>query len=259
MRYSPSKYLPLLSFVILFISVLSLSALTWTALHYYRLLYMTKLDPLGLDSIQRRLHSFPHQNSSRNITFIGDSRARSWPTPSSLNSYSFLNLGVSGHTTSQVLLLFSHLLQSPFKPNIVVIQVGINDLKTLPLFPTKRQSILDLCQTNIHNLVSLSRKSGALVVVTTIMPVGHIPLFRRPLWSQDIYSAIDDCNQSIRSLKSDGVFILETSSILTGPNGRVLPNYQLNFLHINDLGYRALNTELIPLLHLLTSKSLTPN
>jgi lysophospholipase L1-like esterase len=205
------------------------------------------------------LRSFPHQNLNRNITFIGDSRARSWPTPSSLNSYSFLNLGVSGHTTSQVLLLFRHLLQSPFKPNIVVIQAGINDLKTLPLFPTRRQNIVDLCQTNIHNLVSLSRKSGARVVVTTIMPVGYIPLLRRPLWSQDIDSAIDDCNQSIRSLKSDNVYIFETSSVLSGPNGRVFPNYQLNSLHINDLGYRALNNELIPMLDILTSKSLTPN
>jgi hypothetical protein len=244
---------PFLLVFIFFISALLFSiALLFTSLYYYRLFNKTKLDPIGQASLEKLFYSSNFSYSSNYIALIGDSRARSWPTPSSLNSHSFINLGVSGHTTSQVLIRFQSLVSSRFRPNIIVFQAGINDLKTIPLFPNNKDEIIANCQDNISELVALALQSGAFVVLTTILPVGDIPLHRRLLWSNEISTAIDLCNQTIRSLRSDRVFILETAPILSNNKVRVLPMYQLNSLHINTDGYRVLNHHLVPLLDRIT-------
>jgi lysophospholipase L1-like esterase len=236
----------------LFLSFLANILLFGASLHYYRLLSKVKLDPLGLNSLQPNFNPTYKGDSQLSVAFLGDSRALSWPQPSTSLPLTFTNLGVSGHTTSQTLLRFRHFLANNDAPDIIVIQAGINDLKTIPIFPAQREEIVSNCQRNLANLVSLSVNSGAVVVISTIFPVGNISPIRAPLWPREVDEAILKCNNSIRLLSSDRVHVLESSDILADPQGRIYKQYQKNFLHLNSFGYRRLNEILLPMLVRIT-------
>ena len=164
-----------------------------------------------------------------------------------MSNFTFVNRGIGAQTTAQVLGRFARDV-APLMADIAVIQVGINDLKALPLFPEERESIVQNTKDNISELVQLSLDGGAQqVVLTTIFPLGEIPWERRLVWSDDVAVAIDEVNSHIASLASDRVKIMNTSAIIAR-HAIVLPKYRRDFLHLNPAGYAALNQELEQLL-----------
>jgi len=218
-----------------------------TSLKYYVFLNQTTLDPFGLlkgsdDPI--------NPAATHRVVMIGDSRAQAWPPPPGIESAQFINQGISGQTTAQVLGRFQQHV-ADLEPDVVLIQVGINDLKTIPLFPDRGANIIEQCGSNIQELASRSLDTGAKVIVTTIIPAGRVPLARIPFWPSEVDQAIDSCNTSIEALSSNRVMVFDTSAIVSGRNGRVQPKYQRDFLHLNGAGYQALNRELTSALNAL--------
>jgi lysophospholipase L1-like esterase len=223
------------------------------SLYYYRLYLKSSLDPLGDDSTSSLVRESKVFRTPR-IIFLGDSRARYWPPPSSLRStFLYDNYAVSGFTTSQVLAHFNRLSLALSPRDIVVIQVGINDLKTIPFFLSDRDRITKLCSENISRLTSLIRDSGATVVLTTIIPTGTIPFYRRPIWPSSVEASLSQCNSEIKQLASDSVYILDTS-MLTDNSGRIPSELQRNFLHISSPAYHLLNTKLSSILSSIPSQ-----
>ncbi|MBI4929003.1 MAG: SGNH/GDSL hydrolase family protein, partial [Anaerolineae bacterium] len=180
------------------------------------------------------------------VVFFGDSRASNWSTPAD-KQYEFLNRGIGAQTTIQVLERFDAHVK-PLMPKVIVIQVGINDLKTIPLFPEDRETIVINCERNIQRIVDKSLDLGATVILTTIFPIGDVPIERRPFWSNEVEKSIDEVNTYIRSLAKDKVIILDAYSVLLGEKGRIQPEYSYDLLHLTDAGYLRLNEELVPLL-----------
>jgi lysophospholipase L1-like esterase len=218
-----------------------------TSLHYYMLLNKVSLDPFGL----RKVSDDPiNKAAAHRVVMIGDSRAQAWPPPPGIESAEFINQGISGQTTAQVLGRFQKHV-ADLEPDIVLIQVGINDLKTIPLFPDRRADIIEQCASNIQELASRSLDTGAKVIVTTIIPAGRVPLVRIPFWPSEVDQAVDSCNTSIETLSSNRVIVFDTSAIVSGGNGSVQPKYQRDFLHLNRAGYQALNRELSSALNAL--------
>ena len=85
--------------------------------------------------------------------------------------------------------------------------------------------------------------------MTTIFPIGDVPLERRLFWSPDIAIAIDDVNTYIRSLAAPNVIVFDTNSLLANvDDGKIRAEYAQDELHINALGYAALNDELAHIL-----------
>jgi lysophospholipase L1-like esterase len=207
------------------------------AKRYYTEANATRLDPLGLQQLD-----IPANPGQPTLVFYGDSRAAQWPEPSGFAGKT-LNLGVGNQTTEQVLLRFNYHL-GQIRPRIVVIQVGINDLKAIPLFPQSEGRIVETCKQNIGKIVSLCRERGAHVVVTTIFPVGKLPIERRMVWSDRVAPAIDEVNRHILSLASADVSVFNSSSVLTGKDGNLISAYSRDFLHLADTGYGRLNEKL---------------
>ena len=133
------------------------------------------------------------------------------------------------------------------QPNIVIIQVGVNDLKTVALFPESRDSIVANCRENIKRIVDESKSLGATVILTTIFPVGEAPIQRKPFWSDDIESAVNEVNVYINTLAEDKVIIFDAFSILANSQGMMLQKYASDELHLNNQGYEILNKELVKL------------
>ena len=215
------------------------------ARHYYLLLNQTTLDPLGLEYIKSNSKEVDASNDSQTkVIFFGDSRAQEWTLPTEIKGFSSINGGISGQTSTQVLGRFEKQVV-PLRPQIILVQVGINDLKAIPLFPDRKTIIVANCKSNIQEIVKRSRSLGATVILTTIIPSGEIPLVRKPFWSSEIDRALVEVNSYISSLQAPNVIIFDSYSLL---NQTQKNNYYKDTLHLNEKGYEILNKELTKVL-----------
>lgn len=220
-----------------FLASAGLNVFLYQQVHkYYLQLNATGLDPLGLNSYPNSAE----KTQQPVIVFYGDSRAASWTAPDQIKNATIINRGIGGQTTAQVLGRFQQHVTS-LKPKLILIQVGVNDLKAIPLFPEQKEAIIRNCKTNIGQIVKKSLDTGAKVVVTTIFPLGMLPVERKPFWSDDVANAINDVNNYIKTLASDRVIVFDSSQVLANSQGIVDPKYSQDFLHINSEGYAALN------------------
>lgn len=219
---------------------------------YYTLLYAVELDPLGLSYFQESAVSSGKDNLLQTVVFYGDSRAAQWPTPA-VNGFRFINRGIGNQTTAQVAGRFDEHI-APIKPDIIVLQLCINDLKTIPLFPGRRQEIISGCESNVQKIVEESLDLNSTVVISTVFPLGKVPLERRLVWSGEIEQSRQEVNEFIRNLSSDRVIVLDAEPLLTDDKGKIKQEYSFDTLHLDEAGYQALNLELTRILASLHQK-----
>ena len=212
---------------------------------YYLEVNETRLDPSGLSHYPVNLKKATDKGKIR-VVFFGDSRAENWILPK-IDGYEFINRGIHAQTSAQTVQRFRYHVNS-LQPNIVIIQVGVNDLKTVALFPERRNSIVANCRANIKQIVDESKNLGAVVILTTIFPVGEAPIQRKPFWSDDIAKTVEEVNAYISTLAEDKVVIFDAFSILADNQGMMLQKYGSDELHLNNRGYEILNKELVQLL-----------
>ena len=215
---------------------------------YYFQLNGLRLDPLGLDSFSDR-SQIESDSSERLVVFYGDSRAANW-NMRAFEGFEFLNRGISSQTSVQVLERYDEHIR-PLSFDILVVQVCVNDLKTIALFPDQKERIIANCRDNIQEIAALATDEGAIVILSTIFPIGQVPLEREFFWSDEIPAAIVEVNSFINSLASEGVIIFDAYSILVDENGEVRQDYSFDELHLNAVGYERLNSDLVELLRSL--------
>lgn len=215
------------------------------ALQAERRLAEQRLDPVGL-----RYPDFPDPPANFGaapvVVLVGDSRAQRWPAPNDPR-YAFVNRGIPDQSSEQVVERFDEQV-APLAPAFVVIVVGINDLKAIPLLPTRRDRIVGQLAYNVRALVGKVQALHAKAILVTLFPLGHVPLVRRPVWSDDVGRAVLEVNESIRALGSAGATVLDAYSLLVETNGTLRREAELDLLHLSDAGYVALNSELLRLL-----------
>ena len=211
---------------------------------YYLQLNDTRLDPLGVEVYPSREIGASRIDRPV-VVLVGDSRAAEWPAPALPAGGTVLNRGIGAQTSTQVLGRFDEDV-APWQPDIVVLQAGINDLKTLPFFEDRERRIIATCIRNLAEIVERSQRLGAHVIITTIVPLGRPSLVRRLVGSARVRAAIDEVNGYISSIESDHVTVLDTGLILADDDGTVLRRYGRDFLHLTPEGYAALNQALEP-------------
>ncbi len=205
---------------------------------YYIELNQVRLDPLGL-SYYAQTPKLREKGDAKRVVIFGDSRAADWVAPN-IEGYEFINRGVGGQTSAQAIQRFdAHV--GDLEPDIVVIQVGVNDLKAIPLMPDSRNVIIDLCRSHIRQIVEKSQALGATVIITTILPVGEVPIVRQPVWSDDIAQAIYEVNGYIDSLADDQVMVFDGFSAIADGQGLMATDHRKDELHLNEQGYSLLN------------------
>lgn len=244
---SNKLFIPLISLILLMLgsSIIFNIILYNQAKKYYLQVNETRLDPFGLNHYPVNLKKAVEKDKIR-VVFFGDSRADGWISPK-ITGYKFINRGIHAQTSVQTLERFEYHVNS-LQPNIIIIQVGVNDLKTIALFPERRNSIVANCRANLKQIVDESKELGATVILTTIFPVGEAPIQRKPFWSDDIRLAVNEVNAFIATLTEDKVVIFDAFSILADSQGMMLQEYALDELHLNDRGYEILNQELVQIL-----------
>jgi lysophospholipase L1-like esterase len=204
-----------------------------------------RLDPAGLRDYAKERAGAPPAGDRPVLAFFGDSRALMWGTPA-LEGYDVRNVGVGFQTTAQLLLRFDADVPR-LKPKVIVIEAGVNDLKTVAVLPARRDEIIADCKKNLATLVERSRATGATVVLTSIFAIGDVPFYRKTSWSDDVAPAVVDVNAYLKSLANEHVLWLDADPVLDDARGKVQPAFQHDFLHVNPAGYGALNEKLAPL------------
>jgi lysophospholipase L1-like esterase len=204
------------------------------------------LDPLGISTFP--VGDDPAERpSSLRVVFFGDSRAQNWSKPAGLPpGVRIINRGIGNQTTPQILGRFDRHV-APLHPRVVVLELGVNDLTKVAVFPKRHGEIVAECEKNIDEIVARARALGATVVLTTIFPIGELPFYRLLFWSKEVDDAIAAVNAHLRGLAQPGVLLLDAGPLLVDSRGVVRPEFSFDFLHLNATGYAALNRGLVPI------------
>lgn len=226
------------------------------SIHLYKKSYIkncrTELDPIGLNIQNEILNNVPAVKSKLRLLLLGDSRAASWNLHALNKEYEIINLGIKGQTTAQILLRSEYLMT--ISPDIVLIQAGINDLKTIPLFSGEYEQITRNCIGNINDIVNHCLQNETKVIVSTLFPVGKPSLIRRVIWSDLVKESVREVNDSICGIKKEKLYIFDSFSMLAGSNGILNTDFEQDVLHINQSGYSVLNENFIPFLAAIMKK-----
>lgn len=224
---------------------LGLNGVLWTAAKkYYYDLQTSRFYPLGLSTFywDEREEAVKQPR----IIFYGDSRAAEWVFPD-LDGFEFVNRGIGGQTSNQIIMRYDeHVL--PLNPDVIVVQMCINELKTVPIFLEKRTEILEACKRNTVDLIEKADADDITVILTTVFPVGQVPLQRRLFWSDEVPTAVNEINDFLREQSAENVILFDTFQLLALADGSLHPDYARDELHLNPAGYSILNQELINIL-----------
>jgi lysophospholipase L1-like esterase len=243
--FRPAKVLLVTICTLLALAIVADAVLMRVSHDYYGDTLAVRLDPAGLKvyEAQRRAP----RTKEPLIVFFGDSRALMWSAPPLPAGYRIVNRGIGYQTTAQILLrLDADVVQ--LHPTVVVIEAGVNDLKAIADFPRRRAEIVADCEANLARIVDGALKAGAQVVLVTVFDIGHVALWRRPFWSNDVAASVGEVNAYLRSLAGAGVVLFDANPVLTNGGEEIEPAYQLDYLHLSSAGYEALNRKLVPLL-----------
>ena len=158
-----------LLFVALFAACLA--ALLVASLRRVRLAlkYLLSLirDPFGLAYYSRANHALgPPAPGELRVVFLGDSILQLWDLPGSFPGRPWINRGISGQTTPQMLLRF-HQDVITLSPAAVVIQGGINDIGGKFGRPTLTQT-----EDNLAAMAEMAAANHIRVVFCSVLPNG---------------------------------------------------------------------------------------
>lgn len=223
---------------------IALSIISFTlADRFYRDLNNLRLDPLSLNQYGDQ----PTDPTRQTVVFFGDSRAHQWPVPDGLVQFEFINRGIGSQTSTQVALRFDAHVR-PLSPDIIVLQLCVNDLKTIDAFADRRDSIVATCLANVEQIIAQAHEIGATVILTTVFPVGEAPPARQLVWSGDVAASVHEVNESMLGLMGDDVILLDVDPLLADSNGLLRDDLSIDELHLNDSGYALLNEALVEML-----------
>lgn len=205
----------------------------------YEELHRVRLDPTASgDFVGYRRTIPPLPAGQQRLVFFGDSRIQMWrdlPQPANCQS---VNSGVGQQTTAQLLQRIDRDVLA-LQPRAVVLQAGVNDLKTIGLFPDKADQITADCAHNLDAIIQRLRERDIHVVVLTIFPAGSVPAAQRLIWSERTREAIAQVNDHLRRLQMTGVTVIDCDPLFA-QGGHMKGDYALDALHLNDAGYAAL-------------------
>ena len=112
----------------------------------------------------------PNEDEER-IVFMGDSITEFWLhlQPEFFKNRPYVNRGISGQTTPQMLIRFRQDVIA-LNPKAVVILAGINDIagNTGP-------STLEMIEDNLSSMCEIADANGIRIILSSVLPAGDFP------------------------------------------------------------------------------------
>jgi lysophospholipase L1-like esterase len=184
----------------------------------------------------------PAAKNEKRVVFMGDSITDSWDSPNNGGFFPgkpYINRGISGQTTPQMLIRFRPDVIE-LNPKVVVILAGTNDIAG-NTGPTTLEAIED----NLTSMAELARSNGIRVVLSSLLPVSDyemrdgkpiIQTVRRPP------EQVKALNQWLkRYAEGHHLIYLDYYSAMVDEKGFLKDELSNDGLHPNIKGYEVMN------------------
>lgn len=240
-----SKNYLALGLAVLLIISLSFHSILFVALKdYYTKFRLATVFPTHEDFYQSANASLPPKTQTRVILF-GDSRIQQWQNLPQLEGIEFINRGIGGETTAQLRArLQSDVLA--LTPDIVILQLGINDLVSLEVLTSYEQAIVRQCRDNLQFIVETLLNKEIKVILLSIVPPTKPDLARLLVWNERIPELVEQINHDWLNLSAtEKLQVIDTAKILQSAPGQWHENVNKDTLHLTATGYHLLNQAII--------------
>lgn len=164
------------------------------------------------------------------IVFMGNSITEGWlhKRPDFFLSHKYINRGISGQTTSQMLLRFRKDVIA-LKPSQVVILAGINDIaeNTGPYS-------LELTSGNIFSMCELAKQNGIKVIICSVLPAIDFS------WKRGLQPAqkVIELNTVLKEYAiKNTIFYVDYFSAMVNENLGLKEELGPDGIHPNEAGY----------------------
>lgn len=168
------------------------------------------------------------------VVFMGDSITQGWKLDQAFPGKPYINRGISGQTTPQMLIRFRPDVVD-LKPTVVVILAGTNDIagNTGPM-------TLKQIEDNLASMADIARANGIRVVLSSVMPV-YPSEKRMQFFKERPPEKIVELNQWIRSYcERNHIVYLDYFSAMVGADGLLKRDLAEDGLHPNDTGHKIM-------------------
>lgn len=167
------------------------------------------------------------------VVFMGNSITEGWLTDSTSFFYSnsYINRGIGGQTTPQMLIRFRPDVIN-LKPTVVVILAGINDIagNTGP-------STIDMISDNLMSMVDLALTNNIKVVLSSVLPAYDFP------WKPNMNPAekVIELNERLKNYaRQKGIIYLDYFSAMVDDRNGLQENLTYDGVHPNISGYKVM-------------------
>lgn len=170
------------------------------------------------------------------VVFLGDSITDDWRLNEYFTGRDFVNRGIGGQTTLQMLARFRQDVAS-LNPRVVVVLAGTNDIAA-GVSPNQ-------IEDNLTEIGDLAKAHGIKPVFASILPVSDYHKDADPHYEMTATrppAAIQSINAWIRSYcQSQGFIYMDYYSAMVDSAGRMQADLSDDGLHPNAKGYRVMS------------------
>lgn len=193
-------------------------------------------DYINFDKYESSNELLGKVDSNPKVIFMGNSITEGWSyhSPDFMRSNAYINRGISGQTTDQMLLRYRKDVLD-HQPKVVVILAGTNDLAQnsgpVPIWHT---------MNNIKSMAELAKANGAKVILCSVLPAKAFP------WRPEIKPIllIRELNELISKYasKQGMTYVDYYSAMEDGKGGLKVPEYTTadDLVHPNAAGYAVM-------------------
>ena len=180
-------------------------------------------------NLELKLHTTAHNR----VVFMGNSITEGWiqMRPEFFNNRDYINRGIGGQTTPQMLLRFREDVIN-LNPSVVIILAGTNDIAGNSGY-ISLESIID----NIKSMSEIANANGIKVIISSILPAIDYP------WKPglDPASKIIIINKALKAFSEENNFIYLDyyAAMVDDKGGLKVPEYTTanDLVHPNKKGY----------------------
>lgn len=177
----------------------------------------------------------PPATGEKRVVFLGDSITDFWNLAEYFPGKPYINRGISGQTTSQMLVRFQQDVVA-LHPRAVVILAGTNDIagNTGPMR-------LDDIEANCASLEELARANGIKVVFSSVLPVHNYTPQSLDFFADRPPAKILELNRWLSAYcAAHGCVYLDYFPALADDKGLLKKDLAEDGLHPNPAGYKLM-------------------
>ena len=173
------------------------------------------------------------QDENIEIVFFGDSITEGWPNFNAafFNDNTFVGRGISGQTTSQMLLRFRQDVIS-LQPKKIVLLAGINDIAQ-NTGPIAIEAVMD----NIISMAELAKSNGIEMLLCSVLPANFFP------WRPEIIPTqkVIKLNELLRSYANENNLIyVDYYAAMVNQKKGLKSELGYDTVHPNKAGYAVM-------------------